>query len=41
LEHAIFKSDDDIEKDVLAELALEKTEKISKMSEKIGIILKH
>ncbi|HBG49754.1 MAG TPA: hypothetical protein DDW90_09700 [Cyanobacteria bacterium UBA9971] len=41
LEHAIFKSDDDIEKDVLAELALEKTEKISKMSEKIGLILKH
>jgi len=41
LEHVIYKSDDDVEKDVLTDLALEKTEKISKMSEKIGLILKH
>ena len=41
LEHVIFKSDDDVEKDVLSGIALEKSKKISKMSEKIGKILKH
>jgi len=30
-----------LEKDVLTEIALEKSEKISRMSEKIGKILKH
>jgi len=41
LENAIYKSDSDREKDVLAEIALEKSERISRMSEKIGRILKH
>jgi len=41
LEHVILKSDNDIEKNVLAEIALEKSEKISKMNEKIGRILNH
>jgi hypothetical protein len=41
LEHVICKSDSELEKDVLAEIALEKSEKISKMNEKIGKILKH
>ncbi|HBG49190.1 MAG TPA: hypothetical protein DDW90_06755 [Cyanobacteria bacterium UBA9971] len=41
LEHVIYKSDSYVEKDVLAEIALEKSEKISRMSEKIGRILKH
>jgi len=41
LENAIYKSENNIEKNVLAEIALEKTERISKMTEKIGRILKH
>jgi len=41
LEHVICKSDSELEKDVFAEIALEKSEKISRMAEKIGIILKH
>jgi hypothetical protein len=41
LENAICKSESDVEKDVLTEIALEKAERISKMSEKIGRILKH
>ena len=41
LEHCIFKSDDTLEKDILAEIALEKSEIISKMAEKIGKILNH
>jgi ribosomal protein L20 len=41
LKNVIYKSENDIERNILAEMALEKSEKISKMSEKIGIILKH
>ena len=41
LENAIYKSENNTEKDVLTEIALEKSERISRMSEKIGIILKH
>jgi hypothetical protein len=41
LENAVYKSECNLEKDVLAEIALEKSERISKMSEKIGRILKH
>jgi ribosomal protein L20 len=41
LESVIYKAETDIERNVLAEIALEKSEKISRMSEKIGIILKH
>ena len=41
LKNAIYKSENSTEKDVLTEIALEKTERISKMSEKIGRILKH
>lgn len=41
LKNAIYKSETPAETSVLAEIALEKAEKISKMSEKIGIILKH
>jgi len=37
----IIHKDESIETSVLAEIALEKSERISKMSEKIGIILKH
>ena len=40
LKNLIFKSEN-IETSVLAEIALEKSEKISRMSEKIGKILKH
>jgi len=40
LKNIIFKSES-IETSVLAEIALEKSERISRMSEKIGIILKH
>jgi len=40
LKNLIYKSES-VETSVLAEIALEKSEKISKMSEKIGIILKH
>jgi len=40
LKNIIYKSEC-IETSVFAEIALEKSEKISKMSEKIGIILKH
>jgi len=41
LKNAIYKSDSDTEKDVLVEMAFEKSEIISRMSEKIGKILKH
>jgi len=41
LKNAIYKSENDIEKNVLSEIALKKSKKISKLSEKIGIILKH
>jgi len=41
LEHVIFKSDDELEKDILSGIALEKSKKIFRMSEKIGKILKH
>lgn len=40
MKNMIFKSES-VEICVLAEIALEKSEKISKMSEKIGKILKH
>lgn len=40
LKNLIYKSVN-VETCVLAEIALEKSERISKMSEKIGIILKH
>jgi len=40
LKNLIYKSEN-VETCVLAEIALEKSERISKMSEKIGIILKH
>jgi len=40
LKNLIHKSGN-VETSVLAEIALEKSERISKMSEKIGIILKH
>ena len=40
LKNLIFKSEN-VETCVLAEIALEKSVKISKMNEKIGIILKH
>jgi len=39
--HNIIYKSECIETNVFAEIALEKSEKISKMSEKIGIILKH
>jgi len=41
LKNAIYKSESNVEKDVLTEIALEKAEKISGMSEKIGRILGH
>lgn len=41
LRNVIYKSESQKETNVLAEIALEKSEKISKMAEKIGIILKH
>ncbi len=41
LENIIFKSESEVETQVLAELALDETNRISKLSEKIGIILKH
>lgn len=41
LENAVYKSESTTEKDVLTEIALEKSERISRMSEKIGKILKH
>jgi len=41
LKHVIYKSDNQIETSVLAEIALEKSQNISKMSEKIGRILNH
>jgi hypothetical protein len=41
LEHVIYKSDSEVEKDILSEIALEKSEKISRMAEKIGKILNH
>jgi len=40
LKNLIFKSEN-IETCVLAEIALEKSERISRMAEKIGKILKH
>ena len=41
LENIIFKADSDIEKEVFALIALDETNRIAKMSEKIGKILKH
>jgi len=41
LKNIIYKSESQIETSVLAEIALEKSKKISKMSEKIGLILGH
>jgi hypothetical protein len=41
LESAIYKTESSMEKNVLTEIALEKSENISRMSEKIGKILKH
>lgn len=41
LKNAIYKADSEVETNVLVEIALEKSERISRMSEKIGIILKH
>jgi hypothetical protein len=41
LEAVIYKSENLLETTVLAEIALEKSERISRMSEKIGRILKH
>lgn len=41
LKNIIYKSESSIEISTLADLALEKSEKISKMSEKIGRILNH
>jgi len=41
LKNIIFKSEGEVETQVLAELALDETNRISRMSEKIGIILKH
>jgi len=40
MKNVIYKAES-IETSVLAEIALEKSERISKMSEKIGRILKH
>ena len=41
LENVIYKSDSELEANVLADIALEKSKKILKMSEKIGKILNH
>jgi len=41
LKNAIYKSESSTEKDILTDIALEKSERISKMSERIGRILKH
>ncbi len=41
LENIICKSESEVETQVLAELALDETNRISRMSEKIGMILKH
>lgn len=40
LEHAIYKSDNLLNASILAEIALEKSQKISKNNEKMGMILK-
>jgi len=41
MEHIIFKSDGERECGVLAGIALDEANRISRMSEKIGKILKH
>jgi hypothetical protein len=41
LQNIIFKSESKLETEVLADLALDETNRISKMSEKIGKILNH
>jgi len=41
LENAVYKSESDLEKNVLTEIALEKSQGISKMAERIGRILNH
>jgi len=41
LKNVIYKSESQLETSILAEIALEKSEKISRMAEKIGRILKH
>ena len=41
LKNVIYKSESHLETAILTEIALEKTERISKMAEKIGKILKH
>lgn len=41
LEHLIYKADNPIEINVLADIALEKSHKISRLSENLGRILKH
>ena len=41
LENVIYKSDSELEANFLADIALEKSKKILKMSEKIGKILNH
>ena len=41
LQHIIFKSDSELEMNILADSALDEINRISRMSEKIGKILKH
>jgi len=41
LKNVIYKSESQVEIVVLSEIALEKSKRISKMAEKIGLILKH
>jgi hypothetical protein len=41
MKNVIYKSESQLETSVLAEIALEKSERISRMAEKIGKILKH
>ncbi len=41
LEHIVYKTENSVETCVLGEIALKKSRKISRMSEKIGRILKH
>lgn len=41
LQNIIYKSESEVETQVMASLALDETNRISRMSEKIGKILKH
>jgi hypothetical protein len=41
MKNVIYKAESQVEIAVLAEIALEQSEKISRMAEKIGRILKH